>query len=114
MMEDLATARISVAQTAQRIRFKSTDSAGGETHDFGLVKRLLQEEVQDILRLVGEAVDRSNQRSVEAYSQTELTYLKAVKVSMQWIKNYTEFNYRSLGAYTRQELDEIAAAPDAF
>jgi malate synthase len=114
LMEDLATARISVAQTAQRIRFKAADSAGGETHDFGLVKRLLHEEVQDILRLVGKDVDRSNQRSVEAYSQTELTYLKAVKVSMQWIKNYTEFNYRSLGAYTRHELDEIAAAPDAF
>jgi len=33
---------------------------------------------------------------------------------MRWIKNYTELNFRSLGAYSRAELDRIAAAPDAF
>jgi hypothetical protein len=33
---------------------------------------------------------------------------------MRWIKNYTELDFRSLGSYTRRELDAIAAAPEAF
>jgi hypothetical protein len=33
---------------------------------------------------------------------------------MRWIKNYTELNFKSLGAYTRAELDAIGAAPDSF
>jgi hypothetical protein len=33
---------------------------------------------------------------------------------MRWIKNYTELDFKSLGAYTRAELDAIAAGPDAF
>jgi hypothetical protein len=33
---------------------------------------------------------------------------------MRWIKNYTELEFRSLGSYTRADLDRIAAAPEAF
>ena len=33
---------------------------------------------------------------------------------MQWIKNYTAFDFRSLGSYTRDDLAAIAAAPDAI
>ena len=33
---------------------------------------------------------------------------------MQWVKNYTELDFRSLASYTKDELDAIAAAPDAF
>ena len=33
---------------------------------------------------------------------------------MRWIKNYTDFDFRSLGSYTRADLEKIAAAPDAF
>ena len=33
---------------------------------------------------------------------------------MQWIKNYTEFNFRSLGSYTRKELNDIANSSDAL
>ena len=33
---------------------------------------------------------------------------------MQWIKNYTEYNFRSLGSYTREDLDKIADDNDAF
>jgi hypothetical protein len=33
---------------------------------------------------------------------------------MRWIKNYTELDFRSLGSYTRADLDAIAAAPDSF
>lgn len=109
LMEDLATARISVAQTAQRIRHRAKDSHTGQVHDFSLVKRLLQEEVEDILaRLKAEGGSRA------AYSQAEERYRKAVKIAMRWIKNYTELNFRSLGSYTRAELEEIAAQADAM
>ena len=39
---------------------------------------------------------------------------KASVIAMRWIKNYTEFNYRSLGSYTRADLEAIAADEDAF
>ena len=35
-------------------------------------------------------------------------------IAMRWIRNYTDFDFRSLGSYTRADLDAIAAADDAF
>jgi malate synthase len=101
LMEDLATGRMSTAQIAQRVlhRVKSED---GALHDFALVKRLLQEETDDIIRLAslsGEAAAR---------------YRKAQKIAAQWIRSYTEYDFRSLGSYTRSDLDRIAAGPEAF
>lgn len=104
LMEDLATGRMSVAQIAQRIRHHAKDSTDpSEIHDFPMVKRLLQEEVEDILRLAT-AKDR----------ETEVRYRKAVKIALRWIKNYTELDFRSLGSYTHADLEHIANAPDAF
>jgi len=103
LMEDLATGRMSVAQIAQRIRHRVRTTQGPEAvHDVALVKRLLQEEVEDILRLM-------KGRDAE----TEARYRKAVKIALQWIRNYTQLDYRSLGSYTRADLEKIAAAPDA-
>jgi malate synthase len=101
LMEDLATGRMSTAQIAQRVLHR-VRADGGEVHDFALVKRLLQDETEDIIRLgslSGEAAAR---------------YRKASKIAAQWIKNYTVFDFRSLGSYTRSDLDRIAAAPDSF
>ena len=104
LMEDLATGRMSVAQIAQRVRHHTKDSTdAAKVHDLALVKRLLQEEVADILRLMR---DRD--------AETEARYGKAVKVAMRWIRNYTELDFRSLGSYTRADLEKIAAAPDAL
>jgi malate synthase len=104
LMEDLATGRMSVAQIAQRIRHAARTTEGPPaTHDGALVKRLLQEECDDILRLA---------KSPDA--ETQARYRKAVKIALRWIKNYTELDYRSLGSYTRADLEKIAAAPDAF
>ena len=104
LMEDLATGRMSVAQIAQRIRHHAKDSTDpSQVHDFPMVKRLLQEEVEDILRLTT-AKER----------ETEVRYRKAVKIALRWIKNYTELDFRSLGSYTHADLEHIAAAPDAF
>jgi malate synthase len=113
LMEDLATGRMSTAQIAQRILHRVPDSQNPAlVHDFALVKRLLQEEVQDILVHLQATV--RNDRDQSAYAQAEERYHKAVKIAMRWIKNYTELNFRSLGSYTVAELEAIAAAPDAF
>jgi len=104
LMEDLATGRMSVAQIAQRIRHRVKTTQGPEAiHDVALVKRLLQEEVEDILRLM-------KGRDAE----TEARYRKAAKIALQWIRNYTELDFRSLGSYTRADLEKIAAAPPAL
>ena len=109
LMEDLATARISVAQTAQRIRHTARDASTGQAHDFALVKRLLKQELESILDALKDAAT-----SQSAYRQVEERYQKALKISYQWIKNYTELNFRSLGSYTRADLERIAAQADAF
>src|SRR5919206_3516225 len=50
LMEDLATGRMSVAQIAQRVRHRTATTDGpSATHDAALIKRLLQEELDDIL-----------------------------------------------------------------
>ena len=103
LMEDLATGRMSVAQIAQRIRHRARTTEGPPAeHDFALVKRLLREELDDILgRATADAV-------------TGERYHRAVRIAMQWIRNYVDLDFRSLGSYTRTDLDRIAAAPDAF
>jgi malate synthase len=103
LMEDLATGRMSVAQIAQRVRHRATTTEGpSATHDLPLVKRLLQEEVEDIL----------GRRPKDAATQAR--YRKSVKIAMRWIKNYTDLDFRSLGSYARADLDRIGAEPDAF
>lgn len=103
LMEDLATGRMSVAQLAQRIRHKARTTDGpAETHDFALVKRLLQEELEDILKL-----GRFDVATIDRYR-------KAMRIALRWIKNYTELDFRSLGSYTRTQLEAIANASDAF
>jgi malate synthase len=104
LMEDLATGRMSVAQIAQRIRHHARTTDGpGAVHDFALVKKLLAEECEDIL---------ARQGTTDA--EREARYQQARKIAMRWIKNYTELNFLSLGAYTRADLEKVAAAPDAF
>ena len=113
LMEDLATGRISVAQTAQRIIHGAKDADTGEVQNFALVKSLLDEELADIIeRRRAEAPDDAgSQAAVEEQAER---YRKATKVAMQWIKNYTEYDFRSLGSYTQEDLEAIAEAPDAF
>jgi malate synthase len=102
-MEDLATGRMSVAQIAQRVRHRATTTDGPSApHDVALVKRLLQEELNDILA----------RRPNDAATQTR--YRAATKIAMRWIKNYIDLDFRSLGSYTRADLDRIAREPEAF
>ena len=104
LMEDLATGRMSVAQIAQRIRHRARTTAGPEAvHDAALVKRLLEEETADIVARL---------RAPDA--ETRERYGKALKIALQWVKNYIDLDFRSLGSYTRADLERIAAGPDAF
>jgi malate synthase len=113
LMEDLATGRMSVAQIAQRILHHARDSRDpSQVHDFPLVKRLLREELEDILALLRETIRNGRDRAADA--QAEVRYRQAVKIAMRWVKNYTELNFRSLGSYTVADLEAIAAAEDAF
>jgi hypothetical protein len=97
---------MSVAQIAQRIRHRvATTQGSAATHDEALVKRMLAEELEDIL---------ARRRASGGDGEMEDRYRRAVKIAMRWIRNYTELDFRSLGSYTRAGLDAIAAAPDAF
>ena len=104
LMEDLATARISVAQIAQRVIHEAQDAETGRKHDFALVKRLLGEELESILELSATA----------SSGAAAGRYRDSYKISLQWVRNYTELDFRSLGSYTRGDLARIAAGPDAF
>jgi malate synthase len=113
LMEDLATGRMSVAQIAQRIRHAARDSGDPTAvHDVALVKRLLREETDDILARLRGTVKGEGERA--AFAEAETRYRKAEKIAMRWIRNYTELDFRSLGSYSRADLETIAAAPDAF
>ena len=102
LMEDLATARISVAQIAQRVIHEAPDAGTGRKHDFALVKRLLGEELESILEL-----SAANSSAAERYRDS-------YKIALQWVRNYAELDFRSLGSYTRGDLARIAAGEDAF
>ena len=113
LMEDLATGRISVAQTAQRIIHGAKDENTGQIQDFELIKRLLREELEDISERRTAAAP-SDSASQEALAEMLDRYQSAYKVALKWIKNYTEYDFRSLGSYTHADLLAIAEAEDAF
>ena len=114
LMEDLATGRMSAAQIAQRIIHSAADTGTGTEHDFALVRRLFLDEVDDILRLLSEEVEEGNEAHQRLYEAADVRYRKAGKLGMRWVKNYTELDFRSLGSYSRADLEAIAAAEDAF
>ena len=104
LMEDLATARISVAQIAQRVVHSSFGEDTERVHDLDLVKQIVTDEGEDIVRLLGTGASREQVGR----------YQDSVKIALRWIKNYTEFDFRSLGSYSRPQLKAIASEPDAF
>ena len=112
-MEDLATGRISVAQTAQRIVHGARDENTGQVQDFALIKQLLQDELVDISER-RTAAAASDEASQEALAEMLQRYEQAYEVALKWIKNYTEFDFRSLGSYTHADLTSIANSEDAF
>lgn len=104
LMEDLATARISVAQTAQRLLHETRCKDTANRHTRALVKAILEEEQRDIIARLD---DRTDPKLRERY---ELS----LGIALRWISNYTELDLRSLGSYTRRELEQIGRGADAF
>jgi hypothetical protein len=41
-------------------------------------------------------------------------YQYSFGIALRWIRNYTELGFRSLGSYTRDELEAIGREPDAL
>jgi malate synthase len=104
LMEDLATARISVAQTAQRLLHESPCQDSGRRHSAAMIKEILGEECADILARLGDL----------SAAETRARYQNAYGIAQRWILNYTELDFRSLGTYTRPELEAIGRSPDAL
>ncbi|MCH2308135.1 MAG: hypothetical protein MK357_00345 [SAR202 cluster bacterium] len=113
LMEDLATGRMSVAQIAQRILHQVRDSDSGNIHTFDIVKQLLKGEVEDIVERRTTEMSRSGIKP-SSINEMSIRYQKAFKISLQWINNYVNLNFRSLGSYTRKDLGVIAEKEEAF
>jgi NOL1/NOP2/fmu family ribosome biogenesis protein len=89
-----------VAQTAQRLIHEATCQDTGRRHSPTLVKSLLKEEYRDILARLGDL----SEPGIRA------RYEYSVAIAQRWIRNYTELDFRSLGSYTRGELESIGRA----
>ena len=94
LMEDLATARISVAQTAQRVLHGARSEDTGRAHTRALISSLLEEERSKIESLLPIADSAAIDRYARSHSITEA-----------WIDRYLELDFRSLGSFTRDQLE---------
>jgi malate synthase len=90
LMEDLATARISVAQTAQRVRHGARCWDTDRRHDVALVRTIAKTELHDIL----------GRRAADTHDR----YEAAAAISLRWLDRYLELDFASLGSFTRSEL----------
>ena len=89
LMEDLATARISIAQTTQRILNESRCSDTGEQHSKTLVRKIFHQEFEDIIKI------RPEKRDI---------YEKALNLGLFWLDNYLDLNFDSLGSINRNNF----------
>ena len=69
-----------------------------------MVKTLLINECENIISSTGQNIKSSE----------IATYKKSLNIASKWIKNYTEFNFRSLGSYSISELDEIGSSEQSI
>tara|TARA_Y100000814_G_scaffold124514_2_gene89620 strand:+ start:519 stop:2177 length:1659 start_codon:yes stop_codon:yes gene_type:complete len=100
LMEDLATARISVGQVAQRIIHSVTSEDTGDIHTMEYILSLIESETEAILKI-------RKQESPNEFDSIQKNYIQSSKITSNWIKNYTELNFRSLGSYSKQQLLEM-------
>ena len=88
LMEDLATARISIGQTCQRILHNSISSDTNVVHDFNLVKNIFNSELNNILKLRPE---------------NSINYKKASSLGIDWLENYLNLDFKPLANYERDK-----------
>ncbi len=100
LMEDLATARISAAQTAQRLVHEARCEDTGRVHDARLVRKLADAELHDVLRL-----------RTGASADARRRYEEAQGIALAWVRRMADFDFRSLGSFSREELRAQAQSP---
>lgn len=100
LMEDLATARISVAQTAQRVIHSVLSEDTGRNHNLQIVRSIAEHELANILD-----IRRLDHNSFSA--KMENRYSLALEITNIWIENYTQLRFNSLGSYTREYWEHI-------
>ena len=100
LMEDLATARISVAQTAQRIIHSVSSEDTGRKHDLQIVRSIAEHELANILDI--RKLDHRN-----FSTKMENRYRLALEITNIWIENYTQLRFNSLGSYPREYWEHI-------
>ena len=100
LMEDLATARISVAQTAQRVIHSVLSEDTGRNHNLQIVRSIAEHELANILD-----IRRLDHNSFSA--KMENRYNLALEITNIWIENYTQLRFNSLGSYTREYWEHI-------
>ena len=100
LMEDLATARISVAQTAQRVIHSVLSEDTGRNHNLQIVRSIAEHELANILD-----IRRLDHNSFSA--KMENRYSLALEITTIWIENYTQLRFNSLGSYTREYWEHI-------
>jgi malate synthase len=86
LMEDLATARISIAQTAQRIIHNSVCEDTGNSHDKDFVVEIFNSEFDNIVSLRPES---------------KISYTRAKNLGLQWLDNYINLDFRPLGTFDK-------------
>jgi len=74
----------------------------------------MEEETKNILLLHMANVPDGDIKIRAMYDAAEVRYRKALKIALRWVKNYTDLDFRSLGSYSRDDLESIAASSDAF
>ena len=61
---------------------------------------LIKSETEAILKI-------RKQESPNEFDSIQKNYIQSSKITSNWIKNYTELNFRSLGSYSKQQLLEM-------
>ena len=85
-MEDLATARISIGQTCQRVLHESISQDTNKVHDIKLVKDIFANELSNILKLRPE---------------NSVNYNRAVNLGIDWLESYLNLDFKPLAYYDR-------------
>ena len=108
LIEDLATARISVGQVAQRILHHVSCQTTGVIHTPQVIKEMVDNATTNILEI------RKSQLKESDFIDAKNRYQIARKVCLKWIQNYTDLYFRSLASYTQEELKRIGLEADAL
>ncbi len=86
LMEDLATARISIAQIAQRIIHNAVCEDTGNIHNKDFVIDIFKSEFDNIVSLRPES---------------KIKYSKAKNLGLKWLDNYINLDFRPLGTFDK-------------